>query len=119
VAYWYSGDGAGTTDFLFDAVDLGGDPRDSDGGYFQITYKVPSSGTKLGVSWGESNLDRGPNDPANTSLLETNESLIFGIYHPLTDALYLVGEYTDTESTAHNGNQADEKVFALGAILFY
>jgi predicted porin len=119
VAYWYSGDGIGTTDFLFDALDFGGDTRDSDGGYVQLTYKVPTSGTKLGFSWGESNLDRGPNDPVSTSLVKTNESFTLGVYHPLTDALHLVVEYTNTESEAHNGNEAEEKTFALGAILFY
>jgi predicted porin len=119
VAYWYSGDGIGTTDFLFDALDLGGESRDSDGGYVQFTYKVPTSGTKLGFSWGESNLDLGPNDLATTDLVKTNESIVFGVYHPLTDALYLVGEYTQTESTSHGGNEAEESSFALGAILFY
>jgi len=28
-------------------------------------------------------------------------------------------EYTETEATAHNGNQAEETAIALGAILFY
>ena len=119
VAYWYSGDGIGTTDFLFDAVDAGGGTRDSDGGYLQATYKLPGAGTKLGVSWGESNLDRGANDLTSTSLVETNESFVIGVYHPLTDALHLVGEYTQTQSTAHNGNEAEESSLALGAILFY
>jgi predicted porin len=118
-AYWYTGEGIGTTGFLWDAVDLGGETRDSDGGYLQLTYKVPSAGTKLGVSWGTSNLDTGPNDLTTTNLVESNESWIVGIYHPLTDALYLVGEYTDTTAKAHNGNEVDEKSFAIGAILFY
>jgi predicted porin len=119
VGYWYSGEGIGTTDFLFDGLDFGGETRDSDGMYVQLTYKVPTSGTKLGVSWGESNLDRGPNDLATTSLVETNESIVLGVYHPLTDALHLVVEYTNTEATAHNGNEAEEKSLALGAIMFY
>jgi predicted porin len=119
VGYWYSGDGIGTTDFLFDAVDLGGDTRDSDGYYVQLTYKVPTYGTKFGASWGQSNLDRGPNDLTTTNLVESNESWIVGIYHPLTDALYLVGEYTNTTATSHSGNEAEEGSLAIGAILFY
>jgi predicted porin len=119
VAYYYDGDGIGTTDFLFDAVDLAGNTRDSDGGYLQVTYALPGAGTKLGVSWGESNLDLGPADSAASSLLETNESIIFGVYHPLTESLNLVFEYTSTESTAHNGDQAEESSIAIGAILFY
>jgi hypothetical protein len=87
--------------------------------YVQATYKLPGPGTKLGVSWGESNLDRGSADPVTTSLFESNESIVFGVYHPLTSALHLVLEYTETEATAHNGNKAEETAIALGAILFY
>ena len=119
VAYFYDGEGIGTTDFLFDAVDGAGNTRDSDGGYLQATYALPGAGTKFGLSWGESNLDRGPADPVDSSLVQTNESIIFGVYHPLTEALNLVFEYTQTEATAHNGNKAEESSIAVGAILFY
>ncbi len=119
VGYYYSGDGIGSTGFLFDAVDADGNTRDSDGMYVQATYKLPGPGTKIGLSWGESNLDRGPADPDTTSLFKTNESIVFGVYHPLTSALHLVAEYTRTESTAHNGNKAKESAIAIGAILFY
>jgi predicted porin len=119
VAYYYDGDGIGTTDFLFDAVDSSGNTRDSDGGYLQATYALPGAGTKFGLSWGESNLDRGPADTVASTLVETNESIIFGVYHPLTESLNLVFEYTNTEATAHNGNQAEESSIAIGAILFY
>lgn len=119
VGYYYEGEGIGTTAFLFDAVDAAGNARDSDGAYFQLTYKLPGPGTKFGISWGESNLDRGPADLATSSLVETNESVVFGIYHPITSALHLVAEYTKTEATAHNANEAEETGIALGAILFY
>lgn len=120
VGYYYSGDGIGTTDFLFDAVDPSGATRDSDGFYVQATYKFPGSGTKIGASFGESNLDLGPGETAaTTTLMESNESFIIGVYHPLTQSLNLVAEYTATETTAHNGNSAEESTIALGAILFY
>jgi predicted porin len=119
VAYYYSGEGIGTTDFLFDAVDLAGNARDSDGGYLQATYTLPDVGTKIGVSYGESNLDLGPGDAATSALLETNESIVFGAYHPLTESLNLVFEYTNTEATAHSGASAEESSFAIGAIIFY
>jgi hypothetical protein len=44
---------------------------------------------------------------------------VLGVYHPLTSALQLVLEYTQTEATAHNGNQAEEQALALGAILSF
>ena len=121
VAYLYSGEGIGTTGFLLDAVDSSGNTRDSDGFYVQGTYKFPGAGTKVGLSFGESNLDLGPGDgPATGStLVKTNESIVLGLYHPLTSSLNLVLEYTKTEATAHNGNSAEENSFAIGAILFY
>ncbi len=118
VGYYYSGDGIGTLGFLWDAVDLSGNTRDSDGFYAQATYKAPGSGTKFGVSFGESNLDLAPGE-AVSALVETNESFVIGVYHPLTPALNLVLEYTNTEATAHNGNSAEESTIAIGAILFY
>lgn len=120
VAYLYDGEGIGTTGFLLDAVNLSGATRDSDGFYLQGTYKFPGVGTKVGLSFGESNLGLATGEVAATStLVKTNESFVVGVYHPLTSSLNLVVEYTDTDATAHNGNSASEKTFAIGAILFY
>jgi predicted porin len=122
VGYYYTGDGIGTTDFLFDAMDLAGNTRDSDGYYVQLTYKLPGAGTKIGASWGASNLDQTSAEegvPVLSDLVEKNESYVIGIYHPMTSALNLVLEYTHTESTSHSGNEAKESAIAIGAILFY
>ncbi|HKR35208.1 MAG TPA: porin [Steroidobacteraceae bacterium] len=119
VGYYYQGEGIGTTGFLFDAVDLGGNARDSDGFYAQATFKLPGIGTKIGASFGESNLDLGPADLPGSPLVSKNESIVVGIYHPLTSFLNLVAEYTQTKSTAHNGAEAKETAIAIGAILFY
>jgi predicted porin len=75
-------------------------------------------GTKLGLSYGISNLDKASGE-SNSALVEENKSWIVGVYHPLTEALTLVAEYTDTKAEAHNNNGAEEKTLALGAILFY
>jgi hypothetical protein len=119
LGYYYTGEAIGTTGYLWDAVAANGNERDSDGGYVQGTYKFPGWGTKVGLSWGVSNLDTASGESASTSLVDKNESWIIGVYHPLTDALTLTAEYTDTTAKAHNGNEADEKVLSLGAILFY
>lgn len=128
VGYYYEGDGIGTLGFLWDALDPTGVTRDSDGFYAQATYKFPGMGTKVGFSYGESNLDLGPGDrttncvtvtSASCTLLDGNESFVVGVYHPLTESLNLVLEYTKTEASAHNGNEAKESTFAIGAILFY
>jgi len=123
VGYYYDGEGIGTTGFLLDAFDLAGEERDSDGYYVQARYRLPM-GTLLGVSVGESNLDETNLDETrraagNSTLVETNESWIVGLYHPVGEALNLVIEYTDTESEAHNGNDADDESLAIGAIMFF
>ena len=125
VATYYNGDGAGTTGFLLDAIDVNGKERDSDGGYIQLGYKIPGIGTKVVASYGESNLDGNAVD-RNSALVEKNSSWVFGAYHPLTKSLTLVAEYTKTESEAQNSNLAtggardvDESNISLGAILFF
>jgi len=55
--YYYNGSGIGTTAQFRDGYTAAGVQRDSDGGYVQVTYVLPTK-TKVGVSWGESNLDK-------------------------------------------------------------
>lgn len=118
VGYYYSGEGIGTTDFLFDGFALNGNPRDSDGFYVQGVFTIPGPGTKLGLSYGESSLDLA-NGEAVSTLVETNKSVVVGAYHPMTANLNLVLEYTQTEAEAHNGNDAEESSIAAGAIFFF
>jgi len=118
VAYGYSGDGVGTTGMLSDGFDITGAARDSDGGYVQATYVIPM-GTKLGISYGVSNLDDNAAD-AGDNLVKKNDRITVGAYHPLTKHLNLVAEYSQVESESH-GAQADLKtdIFSVGAILFF
>ena len=116
-AYAYTADGAGTTFFHADAATAGGDERESDGGYVQATYVIPS-GTKLGVSYGISNLDKAGGE-ADSALVEENNRLTVGAYHPLTKHLNLVAEFNKMESEAHNGNKNEADSVSLGAILFF
>ena len=117
VAYGYSGDGLGTTSLLGDAYDTEGNARDSDGGYVQATYVIPM-GTKLGVSYGQSNLDGNAGDTTST-LVKENEMLTIGAYHPLTKHLNLVAEFSNIESKNNIGQSNESDTFALGAILFF
>jgi len=118
--YYYRGEGAGTT-FLGNAGWNGSTTngkRDSDGGYLQLTYKLPTA-TKLGFAYGVSNLDRATGDAANIALVDKNERVTVGLYHPLTKHLNLVAEYNDIESRGHNGTKAEQQQGSLGAILFF
>jgi predicted porin len=124
VGYYYNGDGVGTTilglNGTYNATAGSGivKKRDSDGGYVQATYVIPT-GTKLGVSYGVSNLDEASGEVA-TTLVDKNERWTVGAYHPLTKHLNLVAEYNDMESEGHGAGLQDESSsFSLGAILFF
>jgi predicted porin len=119
VAYGYSGEGVGTTGLLLDGFDAAGKERDSDGGYVQATYVIPT-GTKLGVSWGLSKLDDNAAD-AGDNLVKENEMLTIGAYHPLTKHLNLVAEYSQVTAESHLSTQGDAEsdIFSVGAILFF
>jgi predicted porin len=114
--YYYKGKGVGQTIMLRDGFDQNAARRESDGGYVQATYVLPTK-TKLGVSWGESNLDLNANDV--TTLVKTNEQWTAGLYHPVTKHLNLVAEYSDVESESHSALKAKAKTASLGAILFF
>lgn len=120
--YVYSGKGAGTTLFGYLGVDANGKKRDSHGGYVQATYVVPT-GTKLGVSYGVSQLDDTAYDRTHAAnIVDTNRRWTVGAYHPLTKSLNLVAEYNQVTSEAQNYiNSADAKSknISLGAILFF
>ena len=131
VAYYYDGDGVGTTIFGRNGADIQGSKfkkRDSDGGYVQLTYVIPT-GTKLGFAYGVSNLDKASGETADSQgtangatsyLVEKNERWTVGAYHPLTKHLNLVAEYNKIESEAHKaGVDYDSDTFSLGAILFF
>ena len=119
--YYYNGEGVGTI-FMgtLGAASIGGTKlkkRDSDGGYIQATYVIPT-GTKLGLAYGVSNLDKAT--AADTSIVDKNDRWTVGAYHPLTKHLNLVAEYNEVTSEGHTANTEDEqKTFSLGAILFF
>jgi predicted porin len=114
-AYYYDGSGIGQTVQLNHGFDALGDERDSDGYYVQGTYTLPGVGTKLGVSWGESQLEGNSIDTFND--LEDSMWTV-GAYHPLTKHLNLVAEYSVVKSELDSlENKA--KTIAVGAIMFF
>jgi len=122
VIYGYAGKGVGTTGLFILATSASGDTRKSDGGYVQATYKFDQ--LKVGLSYGVSDLSLADDEEpgqinANPTLLRRNESGVIGLYYSLTKSITLVGEYIDTESLAHGGNEARERDYALGGIIFF
>jgi len=116
VGYYYSGEGAGATILGLGGANASGVERDSDGGYLQATYVIPT-GTKLGAAYGVSRLDSVTGD--DTSLLDENKRWTVGAYHPLTKHLNLVAEYNAVESSNQAGAEAESDALSLGAILFF
>jgi predicted porin len=122
VVYGYGGKGVGTTGLYVLATSASGDTRKSSGGYVQATYKFDK--LKFGLSYGVSELsladDEAPGQiNANPTLVSRNESGVVGMYYSLTKSVTLVAEYIDTESKAHGGNEAKERDYALGGIVFF
>jgi hypothetical protein len=118
VAYYYNGEGGGNGVLGFNGADVNGDERDSDGGYVQLTYVIPS-GTKLGVSYGVTKLERAAADAANTALVSEQNRWTVGAYHPLTKHLNLVAEFNAVEEESHSGLTNEADAVSLGAILFF
>jgi predicted porin len=115
--YYYSGEGVGTTILGQLGSTSAGAKRDSDGGYLQATYILPTK-TKLGLAYGISKLDAATGDTLST-LVKENERMTLGLYHPLTKHLNLVAEYNDVSSKTHTNVERDNKTGSLGAILFF
>jgi len=116
--YYGQGDGIGQTLQLNGGFDAAGKSRDSDQWYVQATYAIPT-GTKLGLSYGQSTLDGNSGEAFN----EIEDSMtVFGAYHPITKHLNLVAEYAVTERDIDNvaaDAKAKAKTISLGAILFF
>jgi predicted porin len=121
-AYYYDTNNGGTTTlfgnaFTTDSAGTSAEGRDSDGGYIQGTYVIPT-GTKLGVAYGVSNLDKASGE-TGAGIVDKNERWTVGAYHPLTKHLNLVAEYNKVESESHNNLDIENDVISLGAILFF
>jgi predicted porin len=116
LAWYYQGEGLGTTALFLLASDGAGNERDSDGFLAQFTYKFGD--LKLGINYGESNLDLASGEVVS-DLVEKNQKYTIGAYYSLTPNLTLLGEFTDTNAQAHNGVENDSSNFNLGAYLSF
>ena len=127
VGYYYNGDALSSVDSSVIATPNGGlgiaaagavfDSKDS-GGFVQATYKIPTIGTKVGVSYGASNTKKN----GQSSEFE-NSAWTVGAYHPLTKSLNLVAEYSrseaETSGVAASAGKVTGNTTSLGAILFF
>jgi len=115
-AYYYDGEGGGSGVLGYYGADSTGKEHDSDGGYVQATYVIPT-GTKLGVAYGTTRVDN--NAASAAALVDEQNRWTVGAYHPLTKHLNLVAEYNDIEVESHNNIENEAQAISLGAILFF
>jgi len=116
--YYYDGKGNGMT-FLGHQGLNGTAKRDGSGGYVQATYVLPFK-TKIGASWGKSELDGLAGDAAAGGIAKEQKRWTVGAYHPLTKHLNLVAEYSDLQIEGQATNSKNEyNTASLGAILFF
>src|SRR5882672_10173626 len=115
-AYYYHGSGLGTTGFFILSDDGLGNKRDSDGFLVQATYKVGD--VKFGVNYGESKLDLA-NAADSAALVSKNRKVTGGVYYSLTKNLTLLGEISDVQADAHNGNKNKSTNGNVGAFLSF
>ena len=111
--YYGEGQGLGTTGQFLGGFDGSGNKLDSKDWYAQGTYTLPGVGTKLGVAYGESELQQ--DDGAKSQ----NNMWTVGAYHPLTKHLNLVAEYSVAKAEETDEDSAKAKTISLGAILFF
>jgi hypothetical protein len=116
LGWYYNGKGMGTTALYLFGATITGQERDSDGFLAQATYKFGD--LKVGVNYGQSNLDLASGEPPS-DLVKTNEKYTVGVYYSLTENLTLIGEFSDVKSEAHNGIENDSNNFNLGAYLSF
>lgn len=116
MAWYYQGEGLGTTALFLLSDNLAGGERDSDGFLAQVTYKFGD--VKLGVNYGESNLDLASGEVVS-NLVESNSKFTVGAYYSLTENLTLLAEFSDVTAEAHSGLENDSSNFNLGAYLSF
>ena len=126
--YYYTGKGIGQTLQFRDGFSaFGAEKRKSEGGYIQGTYTLPGVGTKLGVSWGQSELKATGDEQEWYGVGNVQDEMwTGGIYHPITKHLNLVAEYSESERKISGAGEdaiasatGKAKTVSLGAILFF
>ena len=127
MAYGYAGKGIGT--ILIGTLAAAGpnaagdgfEGRNSYGWLGQLTYQIPGTKLRPGVSWGMSYLGQagiGANADPNV-LVHWNAMGTAALFYAATDTLTLVAEYDHQRSRSWAGGTANSNSFALGGILFF
>ena len=123
MAYGYVGEGIGTTLIGLDATPGTVDghsieARESYGYLGQVTYQIPSTRLRPGVSYGKSYLNLAKGE-VNPQFLRSNELVSTALFYSVTDALTMTVEYDHVRSANQAGFEANANSIALGGIFFF
>jgi len=130
VAYGYTGKGVGTTGLFFQGIDDLGNPRRSDGGYFQAAYTFNGVFT-VGGSWGISHLETNSGldqqfvfDECTATIQENclvrdNKSWIGFARYKLTKWVNLQAEYVATTAENQIGQTIKDNAVIAGTTFFW
>ena len=105
-----------------DSLDAVGQERDSAGFLVQGSYKIASTGTKLGINYGMNLMDETANDTATRAAgarIEEAGSLTVGVYQNITPSWQVMAEYTHTTNKWFNGAKQDADAVAIGTFFFF
>lgn len=122
LAYGYVGDGVGAAVLGLGATpgtvtDGSVDTRKSYGFFGQLTYQIPNTKLKPGVSYGKSFLDRASGD--SDTLVKSNEMVTAALFYGVTDNLTLTAEFDHLRSNNQASGLAKSNSVALGGIIFF
>ena len=123
LAYGYFGDGVGAAVLGLGATpgtirDGEVDTRKSYGYFGQLTYQIPNTKLRPGVSYGKSFLDLASGETSDT-LLKSNEMVTGALFYGVTDNLTLTAEFDHLRSNNQAGGLAKSNSVALGGIIFF
>ena len=124
MGWYYSGSGVGTTGLFVNSNDAMGKARDSNGFIGQVTYKMGN--TKVGLNYGQSNLDGTGLDRSTACttpvgivigcLVRRNDKWSLGLYQNVTANLLFVAEFSRIDS--ENNDAQTNSSWNLNAGLF-
>jgi predicted porin len=123
LAYGYYGKGIGTfavnvLSAADNAAGLAIEERNSYGFFGQVTYAIPNTKFRPGLSYGMSFLDKAGTD-VDSVLVKSNALLTAALFYAATDTLTLVAEFDHVRSKNHLDGLAKTNSFALGGIMFF
>ncbi len=122
LGYGYYGSGLGTTGIGFDAATTVSGAlvkRQSYGFLGQVTYQIPNTRLKPGVSAGMSFLKVADGETETGTLVKSNAAVTASLFYSLTDSVTLVAEYNHSRAESQGGDVNNDNVGALGGIIFF